>query len=302
MQGCPPGRKDISSIRSIDLRLVDDLVDFVRGPGFVLDFSDPSFSDFFASELNVNIDDPKYAVNGSSKGKRLRHFLQTCDDVTAVRALMALWEHRCEYLARSGGADPVANAEARYQGLIRRLSGGTAPPRPAASPQPAAVDRHASTKIKADLLQVTALAPHARGYAFEGFLKGLFDAFGLAAQEPFRLRGEQIDGSFQLGNEIYLLEAKWHGQPIGVAELHTFHGKIEQKAAWTRGLFVSNSGFTEDGLVAFGRGKRVICMDGLDLYEMLDREIPLTHVLERKIRRAAETGSPFLRVRDLFPQ
>ena len=296
------GGKFISSIRSVDLRLIDDLVDFVRGPGFVLDFSDASFSDFFASELKVNIDDPKYAANGGSKGKRLCYFLQTCDDAIAVRVLESLWEHRIEYLARSGGTDPIANADARYQGLIKRLSGAAAPQRSPASPQSAAVDRAVIVKIKADLLQVTALAPHARGYAFEGFLKFLFDAFGLAAQQPFRLRGEQIDGSFQLGSEIYLLEAKWHGQPIGVAELHTFHGKIEQKAAWARGLFVSNNGFTEDGLVAFGRGKRVICMDGLDVHEMLDRELPLNQVLERKVRRAAETGAPFVRVRDLFPQ
>jgi hypothetical protein len=268
----------------------------------VLDFSDPSFSDFFASELKVNIDDPKYAVNGGSKGKRLRYFLQTCDDPTAVRLLAALWEHRSEYLARSGCADPVANAETRYQGLLKRLSGGASPQRPVSNPSHAAPDRQAVAKIKADLLHAIALAPHARGYAFEGFLKDLFNAFGLAAQEPFRLRGEQIDGSFQLGNEIYLVEAKWHGRPMGVAELHTFHGKIEQKAAWTRGLFVSYSGFTEEGLTAFGRGKRVICMDGLDLFEMLDRELPLTQVLERKVRRAAETGSPFIRVRDLFLQ
>lgn len=295
-------RTAISSIRFIDLRLIDDLVNFVRGPGFVLDFSDGSFSDFFASELKVNIDDPKYVANGGSKGKRLRSFLQSCDDATAVRALEALWEHRSEYLSRSGGTDPVANAESRYQGLISRLSGRAAPQRRSTSLHSVPVDRTAIVKIKAELLQVTALEPHTRGYAFEGFLKGLFDTFGLAAQEPFRLRGEQIDGSFQLGSEIYLLEAKWHGQPIGVAELHTFHGKIEQKAAWTRGLFVSNSGFTEDGLAAFGRGKRVICMDGLDLYEMLDRELPLNQVLERKVRRAAETGAPFIRVRDLFPQ
>lgn len=296
------GGKFISSVRSIDLRLVDDLVDFVRGPGFVLDFSDASFSDFFASELKVSIDDPKYSVNGGSKGKRLRYFLQTCDDATAVRTLTALWEHRSEYLARNGGKDPVVNAESRYQGLINRLSGNATSPQAAAPTATAtAIDRQKIAKAKSDLLQVTMLAPQARGYAFEGFLKGLFDAFGLAAQEPFRLRGEQIDGSFQLGSDIYLLEAKWQGQPIGVAELHTFHGKIEQKAAWTRGLFVSNSGFTDDGLVAFGRGKRVICMDGLDLYEMLDRELPLTQVLERKVRRAAETGAPFVRVRDLFP-
>lgn len=280
---------------------MDDLVDFVRGQGFVLDFSDKSFSEFFASELKVNIDDPKYAVNGGSKGKRLRYFLQHCDDATAVRTLAALWEHRSEYLARTAGKDPVVNAETRYLGLINRLSGNHAPPPAAPSAAATAIDRNKIAKAKSDLLQITALAPQARGYAFEGFLKDLFNAFGLAAQEPFRLRGEQIDGSFQLGNEIYLVEAKWQGQPIGVAELHTFHGKIEQKAAWTRGLFVSNSTFTEDGLVAFGRGKRVICMDGLDLYEMLDRELPLTQVLERKVRRAAETGSPFVRVRDLFP-
>jgi hypothetical protein len=42
-------------------------------------------------------------------------------------------------------------------------------------------------------------------------------------------------------------------------------------------------------------------MDGLDIYETLSRELPLNHVLERKVRRAAETGSPFVRVRDLFP-
>lgn len=131
-------------------------------------------------------------------------------------------------------------------------------------------------------------------------LKRLFDAYGLAAQDPFRLKGEQIDGSFQLGNETYLVEAKWQNLATGVADLCTFHGKIEQKAAWTRGLFVSNSGFTPDGLAAFGRGKRVICMDGLDLYDTLDSEIPLNLVLEGKVRRAAETGAPFVQVRELF--
>jgi predicted protein tyrosine phosphatase len=151
------------------------------------------------------------------------------------------------------------------------------------------------------LIAFAKLEPHARGYAFETLLRDLFNVFGLQAREPFRLRGEQIDGSFVLQGETYLIEAKWQADKTGVADLHTFHGKLEQKAAWTRGLFVSNSGFTEDGLVAFGKGKRVICMDGLDLYETLSRELPLNHVLESKVRRAAETGLPFARVRELFP-
>lgn len=167
------GGQFISSIRSIDLRFVDDLVDFVRGPGFVLDFSDTSFADFFALELKVNIDDPKYAANGGSKGKRLRYFLQNCDDATAVSALTALWEYRSDYLARSGGKDPVIDAQSRYQGLINRLSSGAAPKPTQLQP---VVDRQKIATIKAELLRVSSLSAQARGFAFEGFLKGLFDA------------------------------------------------------------------------------------------------------------------------------
>ena len=51
---------------------------------------------------------------------------------------------------------------------------------------------------------------------------------------------------------------------------------------------MSDSGFSNDGLVAFGRGKRVVCMDGLDLFEMLDRRLFLAEVIQKKARRAAE--------------
>jgi hypothetical protein len=288
----------MSNIRSIDMMFLDDVFDM--GGGYVLNFSDRTFAQFFAEELNIDINDPLYARNGGSKGKRLRCFLQAVDKPTVVRTLKSLWEYREALRLRSGEADKVENAHGRLIGLINCLE-GLSKNAPLAVPQVPipAFDRPKLAQLKADLLSISNLAPQARGYAFERFLKQLFDAYGLAAQEPFRLRGEQIDGSFQFANETYLVEAKWQSQATGVADLHTFHGKIEQKAAWTRGLFVSNSGFTEDGLSAFGRGKRIICMDGYDLYETLNREIP---VLEHKVRRAAETGSPFARVRDLFLQ
>lgn len=289
----------MGNIGSIDMMFLNDV--FGMGGGYVLNFSDRTFSEFFRQELQIDIDDPLYARNGGSKAKRLRCFLQTVDKPTVARALKALWAYREALQQRSGQTDDVQNARARFQSLINRLEGRPDNARPP-TPEPAAsFDRKKVGELKRDLLAVTSLQAHARGYAFERFLCGLFEAYGLAPQEPFRLRGEQIDGSFQFGNDTYLVEAKWHGSPIGVADLHVFHGKIEQKAAWTRGLFVSNSGFSEDGLAAFGRGKRVVCMDGFDLYETLEREIPLAQVLERKVRRAAETGSPFVRVRDLFP-
>lgn len=67
-------------------------------------------------------------------------------------------------------------------------------------------------------------------------------------------------------------------------------------------LAASISGFTGEGLFAFGRGKKVICMDGFDLFETLDRELPLNVALDRKVRRAAETGLHFERIRDLLPR
>lgn len=68
-----------------------------------------------------------------------------------------------------------------------------------------------------------------------------------------------------------------------------------------RGLFVSFGGFTDVGLYAFGRGKRVVCMEGRDIYEALDRNLPIDVVLERKVRHAAETGEHFARTSVLFP-
>lgn len=286
------------NIRSIDMLFLDEL--FEMRSGYVLNFSDRTMSRFFAEELNVDIDDPVYAVNGGSKGKRLRCYLQKVEIPAVVKTLKALWEYREAIRMRDGKAETVENAQGRLLSLINRLE-GKPDAQPAGEPPKPAYDRPRLLKLREDLIGFVQLSPQARGYAFETLLRDLFNVYGLQAREPFRLKGEQIDGSFVLQGETYLVEAKWQEAPTGVADLHTFHGKLEQKAAWTRGLFVSNSGFAEDGLAAFGRGKRVVCMDGLDLYETLSRELPLNHVLESKVRRAAETGLPFARVRDLFP-
>jgi restriction endonuclease Mrr len=98
-----------------------------------------------------------------------------------------------------------------------------------------------------------------------------------------------------------LLEAKWHGPQIGFADLMAFSGKVAGKAAWARGLFVSISSFTQEGLEAFNRGRQtnLICMDGLDLYEVLSRRVSLVEVLDEKARRAAETNRAHVPVRDL---
>jgi len=288
----------MTNIRSIDMMLIDDI--FEMGAGYVLNFSDRTIAQFFAEELSIDFEDAAYRKNGTSKAKRLRCFLQTVDKPTVVRTLEALWEYREAIRVRAGQDEKIPNAHGRLLAVINGLRDGSANPSKVQATVPA-VEHAVFDQLRTELQSLSALEPQPRGYAFEGFLIKLFNTFKLEARDPFRLRGEQIDGSFLLGAETYLLEGKWQNAPSGIDHLHTFHGKVEQKAAWTRGLLISNSGFTADGLHAFGRGKRVICMDGLDLYDALSRELPLSLVLERKVRRAGETGQAFVRIRELFP-
>jgi hypothetical protein len=287
-------------IRPLDMRLLDDL--FGMNSGYVLNFSDKTFAEFFSDELGVNIDDPRYDAEGTSKGKRLRYFLKTAEAQLRVKTFLTLWEYRESNRRRKSEVESVPNAEEEFYSLVERL-GGKRPPTKKRSQGAATVtevDRSRSESLKSKLLMLSTLHPVERGFAYERFLKELFDAYELAARASFRLVGEQIDGSFQLAEETYLLEAKWTSPPIGVADLRAFNAKVEEKAAWSRGLFVSDNGFSPEGITAFGRGKRVVCADGLDLYEILDRNLPLADVLAKKIRRAAETGNPFVSVRDLY--
>lgn len=283
----------MSILSSADLSVVSALVDYLRGPGYVLDFSDRTFSQFFASEFDIDIDDPRYADTGGSKGKRLRRLLQLADDSMAAAVLQAIWDERKALL--DNGPDPVAGGERRYQALLAKLLKGPQPP-----PPPPPFNHAMHDRLKEQILALSPMQPQQRGYAFERFLTGLFEIQGLDPRKSFRNRGEEIDGSFVLGGHSYLLEAKWQALETGATHLHSFEGKLGEKAPWARGLFVSYVGFSEDGLVAFGRAKRTVCMDGYDLFEMLDRKLSLNQVLEAKVRRAAETGRPFVRVRDLF--
>lgn len=151
------------------------------------------------------------------------------------------------------------------------------------------------------LVNLSKIEGQKRGFAFEKFLNDLFDAFGLEPRSSFRLVGEQIDGSLQLDGNTYLIEAKWWNKQVGEAELLALRGKVEGKATWSRGLFISYNGFTKDGLEAFSRGKatNIICMDSQDIYFILEGKMSLSEAIELKARRAAETGNIFVQVYEL---
>jgi len=126
--------------------------------------------------------------------------------------------------------------------------------------------------------------PQKRGFALEKLLNELFELFEMSPKSPFRRIGEQIDGAFMLDGDHYLLEAKWHSPTINLADLKIFDGSVESSLDNTLGLFISINGFSPEAIEGYlqGRRPRLICMDGNDLYLVLDRRIELGDVLGRK--------------------
>lgn len=292
----------MSKLTETDMRFFVPLVEHPHGPGYVLDFSDRTFSQFFADELQIDIDDPRWETDGTSKGKRLRCFLKTASDKDALRALHALWSYRKGMLQSRGEKDTVQGSREHIVRMAKKLGWQEAVGRNArttTSFRGAQLSAEKRTELLQRLLALTELHPQPRGFAFERFLYDLFKDTGLDPRASFRNTGEQIDGSFVLSGDVYLLEAKWTGPPTSIAELHTFEGKVGTKAEWARGLFISYSGFSEGAFSAFGTGKRIVCMDGTDIHDALQQNIPLDQTLSQKARRAVETGRVFVPLREL---
>ncbi len=132
----------------------------------------------------------------------------------------------------------------------------------------------------------------ARGYEFQTFLENLFKLWRLNPRSAFRTTGEEIDGSFELDNEIYLLEAKWRKKPAEKSDLVIFSSKIDSKSEWTRGIFISVNGYTDSALENFNKGRKLnmIAMSGNEIELVISGKEDLVNLLRKKVRKSAEEG------------
>lgn len=138
---------------------------------------------------------------------------------------------------------------------------------------------------------VASANPQGRGLALEGLLRDLFALFDLDPKAAFTLTGEQIDGSFSLGETNFLLEAKWTKDPVERKDLDPFKLKVTSRIENTLGLFVSINGFQQTAVdFHSGSGAQMLLMSGGDLYVVLDGRVDLVDLLKRKYRHASQTG------------
>jgi len=93
--------------------------------GYVLDFSNNTFSDFVQDVTKKNIDDPKYSENNSgSKGQRLFKFLELESDYTVGILLKALYGELVQFNSNNGKSRDVSYYGIYSKIFERLISGG----------------------------------------------------------------------------------------------------------------------------------------------------------------------------------
>ena len=104
----------MASFKILDKRVLERLFD---RDGYVLDFSNRTFSEFFL-ENGVNIDEEKYLKYGSSKMKRLRAFWDIESDVIVGKMIADLLEYGLSVNEIKKGEDYD-----RAQKIVENLTG-----------------------------------------------------------------------------------------------------------------------------------------------------------------------------------
>ncbi len=83
----------MSSLAPVDKRIFEDL--FGMRSGYVLQYTNATFAEFFRGNVSVDIYSDKYSFNGDSKAKRLRAFWELEEDHTVAKVLEALLDVWC---------------------------------------------------------------------------------------------------------------------------------------------------------------------------------------------------------------
>jgi hypothetical protein len=146
----------------------------------------------------------------------------------------------------------------------------------------------------------SAAARRTRGKDFERILHGLFAEANLEPRTSYRPVGEEIDGSFIHNFRPFLLEAKWTKDALPASAIYQFRGKVEGKLVGTIGIFIGMSGFSPDAVDALVAGKAIntILFDGDDIRAIAAGQFSIKKALDRKLRAAADSGTPFMPLRD----
>ena len=134
----------MSSLTAAEKVYFENVLDM--GGGYVLDFTNATFEEFFARHGIEIYGDEKYCIIGPSKANRMRAFWAQDTDETVARVLSDLLD--CyEAICETEGREPNVNVLSKSRDAIARLSGRTK------FTEPAAVHQFLEVQIELPSLQ-----------------------------------------------------------------------------------------------------------------------------------------------------
>lgn len=130
--------------------------------------------------------------------------------------------------------------------------------------------------------------PQERGYALEKVFTELMRISRIVVEEPFRIKGEQIDGGIKYDGHYYLIEVKWTESKANPKEIGSFFYKVEGKLDG-RGIMISMNGYTSGVLESLPRGKelKIFLLDGNHLANVVFGHFTFQELLEHAISQAS---------------
>ncbi|WP_410613955.1 restriction endonuclease [Amycolatopsis sp. lyj-109] len=139
-----------------------------------------------------------------------------------------------------------------------------------------------------------------RGTKFEALLNKIFQLDGLSVRESFTLTidsgqvGEQIDGLIELGNQPYMVEAKWWKDPLGVDGVSQHLVRVYGRTG-VHGLIISANGFADTAIehckIALAQ-RTVVLAELREIVLLLERQGDFAKWLKTKTYAAGVDRKP----------
>ena len=108
------------ALKRSEISLIERFVAWPRGLGYVLDFSDRTFQEFFEDEFRIDIYVPAYQERGGSKRHHLIAFCLSESPTIVARVLRELADER-RRLIDDGATPPHDGLEDRFDALVSAI-------------------------------------------------------------------------------------------------------------------------------------------------------------------------------------
>ncbi len=112
----------MSSLNLLERKIFESL--FNMEGGYVLDFTNETFAQFFRQTCGKDIDSQTYDLNGTSKAKRLRRFLEIESDPIVGKVLSEILD-MWEYSNLTRASEQQKDEYTKARNIIKRLLGKT---------------------------------------------------------------------------------------------------------------------------------------------------------------------------------